>query len=168
MELKNFPCGSYDLASNTLAKYLTDTERCHPFIIFMQGNADFQEAENSTVHGHVIVLLDGEYIDLTLDQFPEYPGYIQAESVESGGPQGKLLRNIIKYEDPVNIRRVALNGGEALSAWLSEAAESVLAADPEWQPRKQSIAEHREEALKLFSFLGASSQTGTNVTGDEN
>lgn len=105
-ELRNFPHGSCDLASNTLAKYLTDTEGCHPCIIFMEGNAGFQEAENSTVHGHVIVLLDGEYIDLTLDQFPEYPEYIPAEAVESGGPLGKLLRNIMKHEDPVKTRRV--------------------------------------------------------------
>ena len=42
---------------------------------FYGRDAGFQEAENSTVHGHVIVLLDGEYIDLTLDQFPEYPEY---------------------------------------------------------------------------------------------
>ena len=72
-ELRNFPHGSCDLASNTLAQYLADTEGCHPCIIFMQGNAGFHEAEHSTVHGHVIVLLDGEYTDLTLAQFDEYP-----------------------------------------------------------------------------------------------
>lgn len=132
-ELRNFPHGSCDLASNTLAKYLTDTEGCHPCIIFMEGNAGFQEAENSTVHGHVIVLLDGEYIDLTLDQFPEYPEYIPAEAVESGGPLGKLLRNIMKHEDPVKTRRVDLNGGEKLYAWLRDTADEVLTADPEWQ-----------------------------------
>ncbi|PUL25134.1 hypothetical protein B1M68_25725, partial [Salmonella enterica subsp. enterica serovar Dublin] len=54
-EHRNFPHGSCDLASNTLAQYLMDTEGCHPCIIFMQGNADFHEAENSTVHAHVIV-----------------------------------------------------------------------------------------------------------------
>ncbi|ENE17644.1 hypothetical protein ECP03047993_5738, partial [Escherichia coli P0304799.3] len=66
----------------------------------MEGNAGFHEAENSTVHGHVIVLLDGEYIDLTLDQFDEYPDYIPYEPVESDGQIGKLLRNIMKHEDP--------------------------------------------------------------------
>ncbi|MBW7681302.1 hypothetical protein N4Q63_18950 [Leclercia adecarboxylata] len=153
MELKNFPHGSCDLASNTLAKYLTDTEGGHPCIIFMEGNAGFHEAENSTVHGHVIVLLDGEYIDLTLDQFPEYPEYILAEAVESGGQLGKLLRNIMKHEDPVKTRRVDLNGGEQLYAWLRNTANEVLAADPEWQAWEQSIAEQREAALKLFPFL---------------
>lgn len=68
-ELKNFPHGSCDLASNTLAQYLTYTEGCHPCIIFMEGSAGFHEAENSTVHAHVIVLLDVEYINLTLDQY---------------------------------------------------------------------------------------------------
>ncbi|MFK3662737.1 hypothetical protein ACI2I2_19855 [Scandinavium sp. NPDC088450] len=165
-ELKNFPRGSCDLASNTLAQYLMATERCHPCIIFMEGNAGFHEAENSTVHGHVIVLLDGEYIDLTLDQFPEYPEYIPAEGVESGGPLGTLLRNIMKHKDPVITRQVDLNGGEELSAWLSDTAESFLAGDPEWQAWEQSIAEHREAALKLFPFLADSPQTRTNVSGD--
>jgi len=117
-ELKNFPHGSCDLASNTLAQYLTDTEGCHPCIIFMEGSAGFHEAENSTVHAHVIVLLDGEYIDLTLDQFDEYPGYIPYEPVESDGQIGKLLRNIMKHEDPVKTRQVDLDDGEELYAWL--------------------------------------------------
>lgn len=105
-ELRNFPHGSCDLASNTLAYYLKERERCHPCIIFMEGNAGFHEAENSTVHGHVIVLLDGEYIDLTLDQFDEYPDYIPYEPVESDGQIGKLLRNIMKHEDPVKTRQI--------------------------------------------------------------
>ncbi|RPH29636.1 hypothetical protein EHN07_05360 [Buttiauxella warmboldiae] len=152
MELRNFPHGSCDLASNTLAQYLTDTEGGHPCIIFMEGNAGFQEAENSTVHGHVIVLLDGEYTDLTLDQFEEYPDYIPSEPVESGGPLGKLLRNIMKHEDHVQTRQVDLDGGEELYAWLRDTANEVLAADPEWQAWEQSIAEQREAALKLFPF----------------
>ncbi len=115
-ELRNFPHSSCDLASNTLAYYLKERERCHPCIIFMEGNAGFHEAENSTVHGHVIVLLDGEYIDLTLDQFDEYPDYIPYEPVESDGQIGKLLRNIMKHEDPVKTRQIDLDGGEELYA----------------------------------------------------
>ena len=37
-------------------------------------NQTFLEAENSTTHGHVIVILDGEYIYLTLE-FDEYTDY---------------------------------------------------------------------------------------------
>lgn len=140
-ELKNFPHGSCDLASKTLAQYLTDTEGGHPCIIFMEGNAGFHEAENSTVHGHVIVLLDGEYTDLTLDQFDENPNYIPYEPVESGGQIGKLLRNIMKHEDPLKTRQVDLEDGEELYAWLRDTADEVLAADPEWQTWEQSIEE---------------------------
>lgn len=141
-DLRHFPRGSCDMASNALAYYLMEREGCHPCIIFMQGNAEFHEAEHSTVHGHVIVLLDGEYTDLTLDQFEEYPDYIPAEPVESGGQLGKLLRNIMKHEGPVQTRRVDLDGGEVLYAWLRDTADEVLAADPEWQ-----AMEHEAVAL---------------------
>lgn len=158
-EHKNFPHGSCDLASNTLAQYLMDTEGCHPCIIFMQGNADFHEAENSTVHAHVIVLLDGEYIDLTLDQFDEYPDYIPAEPVESDGQLGKLLRNIMKHEGSVKTRQVDLDGGDTLYAWLHDTAEEALAADPDWQAWVQSIEEAREAAFKALPFLSDMQKT---------
>ena len=158
-ELRNFPHGSCDLASNTLAQYLADTEGCHPCIIFMQGNAGFHEAEHSTVHGHVIVLLDGEYTDLTLAQFDEYPDYIPCEPVESDGQLGKLLRNIMKHEGPVQTRLVKLYDGEVLYAWLRDTADEVLAADPEWQAWEQSIEEAREAAFKAFPFLSDMQKT---------
>ncbi|TLP82002.1 hypothetical protein FE153_11570, partial [Streptococcus pneumoniae] len=106
-ELRNFPHSSCDLASNTLAYYLKERERCHPCIIFMEGNAGFHEAENSTVHGHVIVLLDGEYIDLTLDQFDEYPDY-------SGPPgrEGEEMRQEEYYGIKAFRRALELGGGE--------------------------------------------------------
>lgn len=150
-ELRNFPHGSCDLASNTLAQYLTDTEGCHPCIIFMEGNAGFHEAENSTVHGHVIVLLDGEYTDLTLDQFDEYPDYISSEPVESGGQLGKLLRNIMKHDDTVKTRQVDLDGGEGLYAWLRDTADEVLAADPEWQAMEREAAALIASAKAIFA-----------------
>lgn len=150
-ELRNFPHGSCDLASNTLAQYLADTEGCHPCIIFMEGNAGFHEAENSTVHGHVIVLLDGEYADLTLDQFDEYPDYIPYEPVESGGQLGKLLRNIMKHEGPVKTRQFDLDGGDALYAWLRDTADEALAADPEWQAMEREAAALIAGAKAIFA-----------------
>lgn len=126
---------------------------------FMQGNADFHEAENSTVHAHVIVLLDGEYTDLTLDQFDEYPDYIPAEPVESDGQLGKLLRNIMKHEGPIKTRQVDLDGGDTLYAWLRDTAEEALAADPDWQAWEQSIEEAREAAFKAFPFLSDMQKT---------
>ncbi|NIH33124.1 hypothetical protein [Hafnia paralvei] len=152
MELRNFPHGSCDLASNTLAQYLIDTEGGHPCIISMEGNAGFQKAEKSTVHGHVIVLLDGEYIDLTLDQFEEYPNHIPSEPVESGGPLGKLLRNIMKHEDHVQTRQVNLNGGEELYVWLRDTANEVLAADPEWQALEREKAAFSASTKAIFTY----------------
>ncbi|HGN9385011.1 TPA: hypothetical protein ACK1LG_004917 [Klebsiella pneumoniae] len=161
-ELRQFPGGSCDLASNGLAQYLMESEGCDPCIIFMHGNGDFHIAENSTVHAHVIVLLDGEYIDLTLDQFAEYPEYISAESVESGGPLGMLLRNIMKHEGPVKTRKVNLDDMETIYAWLRDSADYILAADREWQALEQSVAEAREMAEKLFPFL-----SDTQITESE-
>lgn len=147
-DLLNFPYGSSDLASNGLAQYLMDSEGCHPCIIFMFGNGGFREAENSTVHAHVIVLLDGEYIDLTLDQFAEYQEYITAESVGSCGSLGKLLRNVMKHDDPVITRQVNLDDGKDLYAWLRDTADTVLAEDPEWQAWRRSIEKAREMTSK--------------------
>lgn len=75
----------------------------------MCGNETFRKEENSTVHGHVIVILNGEYIDLTLDQFDEYTDYIPAESLETGGVLGTLLRKIPQYEGEIETRRINLD-----------------------------------------------------------
>lgn len=163
-DLRNFPRGSCELASNALAQYLMDNESCQPCIIFMHGNGWFHKAENSNVHAHVIVLLDGEYIDLTLDQFAEYPEYIPAEPVESGGLIGTLLRGIIKHEGPVKTRKVDLDGMEELYAWLRDTTDTVLAADPDWQAWELSIVEARDAAIKQFPFLAMAHQNGTSVT----
>lgn len=153
-ELKNFPAGSCDLASNCLAQYLKDCgERGEPGILFMCGNETFRKAENSTIHGHVIVILDGEYIDLTLDQFDEYADYIPAESLETGGVLGTLLRKIPKYEGEIETRRINLDRLQGIYAWLRNRADAMLKADPEWQAWERSIEEAREAAFKMFPFL---------------
>jgi len=165
-ELKNFPAGSCDLASNCLVQYLKDCgEKGEPVILFMCGNETFREAENSTVHGHVIVILDGEYIDLTLDQFDEYTDYIPAEPFETGGVLGTLLRKIPQYEGEIETRRINLDRIEGIYEWLRDRADTILKADPEWQSREQSIAEAREVAIRLFPFLSTTSQTGANLPG---
>ena len=61
----------------------------------------------------------------------------------------------MKHEDPVKTRRVDLNGGEKLYAWLRDTADEVLAADPEWQVWEQSI----EAAFKAFPFLSDMQKT---------
>jgi hypothetical protein len=60
--LKDFPDGCCELASQTLVQYLMDhNEKLFPYVIGMQWD------DGHDRHGHVIVALDGEYIDLTLD-----------------------------------------------------------------------------------------------------
>lgn len=153
-ELKNFPAGSCDLASNCLAQYLKDCgERGEPGILFMCANETFREAENSTVHGHVIVILDGQYIDLTLDQFDEYTDYIPAEPLETGGVLGTLLRTIPQYEGEIETRRINLDRLQGIYAWLRNRADAILKADPEWQAWERSIQEAREAVIKAFPFL---------------
>lgn len=165
-ELENFPAGSCDLASNCLAQYLKDCgERGEPAILFMCGNQTFREEENSTVHGHVIVILDGEYTDLTLDQFDEYTDYIPAEPLETGGVLGTLLRKIPQYEGEIETRRINLDRLQGTYAWLRDRADAILKADPEWQAGEQSQAEAREVAMRLFSFPSETPQTGTDVPG---
>ncbi|EBX5660750.1 hypothetical protein AU861_12430 [Salmonella enterica subsp. enterica serovar Infantis] len=125
----------------------------------MCGNETFRKAENSTVHGHVIVILDGEYIDLTLDQFDEYADYIPAEPLETGGVLGTLLRKIPQYEGEIETRRINLDRLQGIYAWLRHRADAILKADPEWQARERSIEEAREAAVKMFPFLSDMQKT---------
>ncbi|MDU1953684.1 MAG: hypothetical protein E6750_20090 [Atlantibacter hermannii] len=159
-ELQNFPAGSCDLASNCLAQYLKDCgEKGEPCILFMCGNETFRKEENSTVHGHVIVLLNGEYIDLTLDQFDEYTAYIPAELLETGGVLGTLLSKIPQYEGEIETRRINLDRLQGIYAWLRNRADAILKADPEWQAWEQSIEKAREAAIKVFPFLSGMQKT---------
>jgi hypothetical protein len=125
-DLHNFPRGSCDMTSNCLARYLSEKKGGHPFIIFMDGSG----LENSTVHAHVIVMLDGEYIDLTLDQFKEYSNYVVSEPIESGGPIGTLLRRIGEIEGTIKTRPINISSpnafGEDMYAWLCDTADEIF------------------------------------------
>ncbi|EEX1006219.1 hypothetical protein D3981_004199 [Escherichia coli] len=152
-DLINFPRGSCDLASNSLGQYLMECDSgLYPCIIFMCGNITFRENENSTVNGHVIVALDGEYIDLTLDQFEEYPDYIPAEPIESCGTLGTLIKNIRTHEGEIKTRPVDLNGSEKLYAWLKNTANAVFAEDPEVKAWQQEMDEVIIRARGLFNW----------------
>lgn len=149
-ELKDFPRGKCELASNFLARYLMDSDKgLHPFIICMCGNNTFREAENSTVNGHVIVMLDGNYIDLTLDQFKEYDSYVPAEPIESGGVIGSLIHKIQKHEGEISTRPVKIGDGHTLFRLVSKSADELLAKDPEMQALNRDI----EASRKAFSHL---------------
>jgi hypothetical protein len=60
--------------------------------------------EGHDAHGHVIVALDGDYNDLTLDQFPGYDDWIAAEPVESGGQIAAFIQKVRDQGGPLTTR----------------------------------------------------------------
>lgn len=125
--LKAFPLGCCELASQTLAEYLReDDSNLHPYIIAMAWT------ENAGNHGHVLVALDGEYIDLTLDQFDGYDEWVVAEPIESGGQLGTFMQKVRNQGGTFTTRKRTFDGipDQAcnLYTWLKEVANSQLAA----------------------------------------
>ncbi len=125
--LKDFPDGCCELASQTLAEYLTeDGSNLHPYIIAMAWT------ENAGNHRHVIVALDGEYIDLTLDQFDGYDEWVVAEPIESGGQLGTFMQKVRSMGGTFTTRKLTFDGipdeSWKLYAWLKEMANSLLPA----------------------------------------
>ncbi|ENU4520075.1 hypothetical protein ACE4FG_004229 [Salmonella enterica] len=123
--LKDFPDGCCELASQTLAKYLTeDGSNLHPYVIGMQWD------DGPDRHGHVIVALDGEYIDLTLDQFDGYDEWIVAEPVESGGQIAVFIQKVRDQGGTFTTRERTFDGipddAGKLYGWLKATADSLL------------------------------------------
>lgn len=148
-ELKKFPAGSCGLASNFLARYLMDRDKkLYPCIIQMCGNNTFRNAESSTANSHAIVMLDGNYIDLTLDQFEEYPEYVPAEQIESAGILGTLISKILLHAT----RHVDIEKGGKLYESLSQSADELLAVDPEMLARERKLDEFSKTVRQLFLF----------------
>lgn len=122
-----FPRGCCELASQTLAEYLTeDGSNLHPYVIGMDWRV------NAKDYGHVIVALDGEYIDLTLDQFDGYDERIVAEPVESSGQIAAFIQNVRAHGGTLSTRERTFDGipdqAWKLYAWLKEVADDLLAA----------------------------------------
>ena len=130
-ELNSFPHGCCDLASNFLAQYLRDSDPAlQPVIIHLMTTKDFQEKYHSTIKSHVIVELNGWYIDLTLNQFEEHTHRVEIDN--SYGTLGSLLRNISDQGGEVTERKIQLvaggdNDGSELYAWLRATADGLLA-----------------------------------------
>lgn len=125
--LADFPAGCCELASQTLVKYLRDHDpNLFPYVIGLQW------IENGDIHGHVFVALDGDYIDLTLDQFDEYDDWIVAEPIASGGTLGAFLQKVRRLEGTITTREVTLDviqgDGHRLYGWLKKTADGLLAA----------------------------------------
>lgn len=125
--LKAFPRGCCELASQTLAQYLMEEgSNLHPFIIGMAWD------DGPDRHGHVIVALDGEYIDLTLDQFDGYTDRIVAEPIESGGQIAAFIQTVRGLGGAFSTRKLTFDGIPAqawkLYHWLKNTADRLLAA----------------------------------------
>lgn len=125
--LKDFPDGCCELASQTLVKYLMDhNKKLFPYVIGMQWD------DGPDRHGHVIVALDGEYIDLMLDQFDDYDDWIVAEPIESGRQLGTFMQKVRNQGGTFTTRELTFDGipddAYKLYTWLKEVADSLLAA----------------------------------------
>ncbi|QDL35661.1 hypothetical protein [Serratia liquefaciens] len=142
--LADFPRGCCELASQTLVRYLRDhDDKLFPYVIAMMWD------DGPDIHGHVIVALDGEYIDLTLDQFDEYDDWIEAEPIESGGPLGTFLQKVRGLEGTITTREVTLDvipgNGHELYGWLKETADGLLAtAGQNVKPERSPVLVSRE------------------------
>lgn len=130
-ELSDFPHGSCDLASHFLAQYLRDSDpMLLPEIIYMDATQSVLDGKKSIGNRHVIVALDEEYIDLTLDQFDEYNPPVLIES--KSGTLGNLLCEIEKSGGHIERREVNIyatdkdDGEDELYNWLRHTAERLL------------------------------------------
>ena len=125
--IRAFPLGCCELASQTLVQYLMDhDEKLFPYVIGMDWRV------NAKDYGHVIVALDGEYIDLTLDQFDGYHDRIVAEPIESGGQIAGFIQTVRTHGGTLSTRELTFDGipdqAWKLYAWLKEVADELLAA----------------------------------------
>ncbi|HCR1911726.1 TPA: hypothetical protein ONC18_004493 [Enterobacter kobei] len=129
-ELNEFPHGCCDLASNFLAQYLKDRNPAlQPVVLLMKTNKEFRDNENSTIEAHVILELDGWYIDLTLNQFAEYQHRVVIQ--KKNETLGSLLRKIEEYGGSVTEMKIHLESGldedgSEFYEWLHDTAESLL------------------------------------------
>lgn len=167
--LKAFPRGCCELASQTLAEYLTEEgSKLHPYVIGMEWRV------NAKDYGHVIVALDGEYIDLTLDQFPGYHGRIVAEPVESGGQIAAFIQNVRAHGGTLSTRELTFDGipdqAWKLYAWLREVADSLLAASGQGRAPDSMSLPVSTEILPQYraGTVAGPSETAAHVTEKKN
>ncbi|EAS2833914.1 hypothetical protein AV553_23710 [Salmonella enterica] len=125
--LRAFPRGCCELASQTLAEYLReDGSKLHPYIIGMDWRVNAQD------YDHVIVALDGDYNDLTLDQFDGYDDWVLAEPIESGCQIAAFMQKVRNQGGAITTRELMFDGipdqAWKLYAWLKEVADGQLNA----------------------------------------
>ena len=173
--LKDFPHGCCELASQTLAKYLKeDGSNLRPYII---GTAWTEgSGAHSQDHGHVIVALDGDYIDLTLDQFDGYDDWIVAEPIESGRQLSTFMQEVRNQGGTFTTRELTFDGipdqAWKLYDWLKNTADRLLAASGHdkksgGMPQLVSmdiLPQYRDKTVAGQSDKGAKKQTRQTMT----
>ncbi len=123
----SFPDGCCELASQMLVRYLMEhNDRLFPYVIGMEWRVNAQD------YGHVIVALNGDYTDLTLDQFDGYDDWIVAEPIESGGQLGLFIQDVRNLGGSLSTRELTFAGipdqAWKLYDWLKATADSLLPA----------------------------------------
>lgn len=123
-ELNGFPSGSCDLASNFLAKYLT--EHGYPaWIIRFSCSPEI----NKYIKTHVVVKYDDYYIDLTRNQFADYNSRVLIE--DKYGSIATLLRDV-KKEEFLTFKEEdfcidnATDSGEQLYCYVKQLADGLV------------------------------------------
>lgn len=166
--LRAFPLGCCELASQTLVQYLMDhDEKLFPYVIGMDWRVNAED------YGHVIVALDGEYIDLTLDQFDGYDDRIVVEPVESGGQIAGFIQKVRAHGGTLSTRELTFDGipdrAYKLYAWLKEVADDLLAAAGQGRaPDSMPLLVSTEIPLQYRAgTVAVASDKVTQVTGQK-
>lgn len=167
--LKDFPAGCCELASQTLAEYLTeDGSNLHPYIIGMDWRV------NAKDYGHIIIALNGDYIDLTLDQFPGYHDRIVAEPVESGGQIAAFIQKVRDQGGTLTTRERTFDGipdqAWSLYDWLKQVADSLLPASGQDRAPVDMTQLVSTELLPQYraGTVAGASDKATHVTEQKN
>ncbi len=87
---------------------------------------------NAQDYDHVIIALDGDYIDLILDQFDGYDDWVLAEPIESGCQIAAFMQKVRNQGGAIITRELMFDGipdqAWKLYAWLKEVADGQLNA----------------------------------------
>lgn len=124
MELNSFPHGCCVLASNFLARYLT--EYGYPaWIIRFSCSSEI----NQFIKAHVVVKYDEYYIDLTRNQFADYNNRVLIE--DKYGSMATLLREVKKdafltFEEDGFCIDNATGRGEQLYCYVKQLADGLV------------------------------------------